>query len=327
MSPCGVGSKVSHPQSFTEAPAWQPAGDGWQPLHGSFFNNGFSVEWHDFTTTHDLDWSKSFHPDGLEICLNLSGRGQVRTKNSTLDLDASTAGYYAQQNSSLEGVRVAGDRHQFVTIELSPGFLAGSGFCGTREVCPHLDTLFSSSRRKRTLLSEPVRMTSEFRHIIMDLRNPPVYEAAQPIWYRAKALEIAAALLFRASAKEELFCERQNRVSQERVRKVVAILNENLAEPPPLEEIGRRVGCSHFYLSRIFSQEMGKSISAHLRDLRMERAAILLREGSMNVTEVAMEVGYSSLSHFSTVFHQTFGCCPGLYPLATLPRNPFAAGR
>jgi AraC-like DNA-binding protein len=28
-------------------------------------------------------------------------------------------------------------------------------------------------------------------------------------------------------------------------------------------------------------------------------------------------VGYNSLSHFSQAFHETFGCCPGLYPLAT----------
>jgi AraC-like DNA-binding protein len=77
-------------------------------------------------------------------------------------------------------------------------------------------------------------------------------------------------------------------------------------------------------LSRIFTQEMGKTISAHLRDLRMERAAALLREGRLNVTQTALEVGYSSLSHFSSAFHGAFGCCPGLYPLAT-PAQQLAA--
>ena len=48
-----------------------------------------------------------------------------------------------------------------------------------------------------------------------------------------------------------------------------------------------------------------------------EQAAELLRAGGHNVTEVAMEVGYNSLSHFSTAFHAAFGCCPGLYPLKT----------
>ncbi len=49
----------------------------------------------------------------------------------------------------------------------------------------------------------------------------------------------------------------------------------------------------------------------------MERAAELLRTGKCNVTEAALEVGYNSLSHFSAVFRETFGCCPGLYPLKT----------
>jgi AraC-like DNA-binding protein len=34
-----------------------------------------------------------------------------------------------------------------------------------------------------------------------------------------------------------------------------------------------------------------------------------------NVTEAALEVGYSSMSHFSQAFCQTMGCCPNLYPL------------
>jgi AraC-like DNA-binding protein len=70
-------------------------------------------------------------------------------------------------------------------------------------------------------------------------------------------------------------------------------------------------------LSRLFAQATGKTISAHLRDLRLERAAELLREGRMNVTAAATEVGYSSLSHFTVAFREAFGCCPGLYPLQT----------
>ena len=55
----------------------------------------------------------------------------------------------------------------------------------------------------------------------------------------------------------------------------------------------------------------------YVRQLRMERAAVLLRSGKFNVSEAALEVGYSSLSHFGPAFHDTFGCCPGLYPLRT----------
>jgi AraC-like DNA-binding protein len=42
----------------------------------------------------------------------------------------------------------------------------------------------------------------------------------------------------------------------------------------------------------------------------------------MNVTEAALEVGYSSLSHFSSAFREVIGCCPGLYPMAPVGRKP-----
>src|SRR5581483_8537563 len=94
---------------------------------------------------------------------------------------------------------------------------------------------------------------------------PPVSDAAAPLWYRAKALEMAATLLFHPS-EDGLFCERQKQLNRERVEKVAAILRAEMAEPPSLEEMGRRVGCSHFHLTRIFTREMGKTISCYLRD-------------------------------------------------------------
>ena len=62
------------------------------------------------------------------------------------------------------------------------------------------------------------------------------------------------------------------------------------------------------------------TISQYQRKLRLERAAELLKAGRHNVTEAAMEVGYSSNSHFSQAFHEMFKCCPGLYPLGAPKR-------
>ena len=144
-----------------------------------------------------------------------------------------------------------------------------------------------------------------------------MYAAAQPLWYQCKALELAVTFLIQPPPEPEMFCTRQQRLAQERVEQVIFLLKQNLAEPPSLEELGKKIGCSHFYLSRIFSAQTGHTITQHLRQLRMERAAELLKSGEHNVTEAALEVGYNSLSHFSAAFHETFGCCPGLYPLKT----------
>ncbi len=313
--------KQPEPWKFTEAPAWEGAGQGWRQLHGDFDDLGYSIEWHDFTTERDLDWSRSFHPGGLEICLNVAGHGEVRAGRRSLELAGSTAGYYAQNGSRLTGMRRGGERHQFITVELSWPFLERHVLPGERGLSPRLNRVFAKTVRDRAAVSEPARLTNEQQQMVMSLRTPPVHAAAQRLWYQAKALEAAAMLLYQPLPGEELFCERYRRLSRERAQKVVAILKEDLANPPALEELGRRIGCSHFHLSRVFTQEMGKTISACLRDLRMERAAGLLREGKMNVTETALEVGYSSLSHFTVAFRETFACCPGLYPLKSRQRN------
>jgi len=304
---------------FSEAAAWKSVGKGWRPLQGSFRDLGYSVEWHDFTTDKDLDWAPSFHPGGVEICLNLAGCGEVRAGSRQLELSPETAGFYFQDKPLLWGRRIGRERHRFLTVEFSVNFLI-------RHIEPKEGGLHPSlkkfiSGRAGAEVSTPIRLSHQHQQLVASLSQPPVATSAQRMWYHGKALEIAATFLYRQEAKEELFCQRQKRLNRERVERVIAILRENLAEPPTLDEIGRRVGCSHFHLSRIFSQEMGRGIFQYLRALRLERAAELLREGEMNVTQAALEVGYSSLSHFSTAFHDAFGCCPGLYPLRTLPTH------
>ncbi len=158
-------------------------------------------------------------------------------------------------------------------------------------------------------------MGADQRNVVATLLQPPVPKAAQALWYQSKALELMAHLLF-APKDPELFCMRQKRVARDRVERTKELLARDVSNPPTLEALGQEVGCSPFYLSRIFSREVGLTIPQFLRNLRMERAAELLRSGRYNVTEAATEVGYASLSHFSKAFCETIGCCPALYPMA-----------
>jgi AraC-like DNA-binding protein len=161
-----------------------------------------------------------------------------------------------------------------------------------------------------------VDLSAEAERMIHSLRQPPIRQAARPLWFESKVLEIIAHQLFEPQPEAELFCDRQKRVARERVQRVVAVLDSNLAEAPDLETLGRQVGCSPYHLSRTFSSETGLTIPQFLRQRRLERAGEMLRSGRRNVTEAALAVGYSSLSHFSQAFREHFGCCPGLYPLA-----------
>jgi AraC-like DNA-binding protein len=301
---------------FTEAGAWRDVGGGWQPLFGNFRGAGFSVEWHDFFAKRDLDWAASFHPGCVELCLNLDGEGFVEGQGRRTEFAPNTAGFYHRKSEPLSARRCANQQHRFLTVEFSCPFLA-KHLAGAEATLHPVVRAAVENCPCEHVSGATVRLSASQQQLIATLRQPPVYATAQPLWFQCKALELALTFFIQPPAEEEMFCTRQQRLAQERVEQVIFLLKQNLAEPLPLEELGKKIGCSHFYLSRIFSAQTGKTITQYLRQLRMERAAELLRGGEFNVTEVALEVGYASLSHFSAAFHETFGCCPGLYPLKT----------
>lgn len=272
-----------------------------------------SVEWHDFQSRHALDWGLSFRPQSVEFCLNLEGRGAVGT-GATGDYAAGTSGYYAVSDDRLAATRHGGDRHQFVTVEFSRAHLRRQLAGSEADLDPQVRRAVFPERAGN-VVSAPQPMGAEQRGVVASLLQPPVPKAAQSLWYQAKALELMAQFLF-TPKDPELFCMRQKRVARDRVERCKQLLARDLADPPTLEALGQEVGCSPFHLSRIFSREVGLTIPQFLRNLRMERAAELLRSGRYNVTEAATEVGYASLSHFSKAFCETIGCCPALYPMA-----------
>lgn len=275
---------------------------------------GWSFEWHDFVPAARVEWGRSFHPQGLEVCLNLSGAGRIVTKKDELEMRPESAALYLSGDTQLTAWREAGQRHQFLTAEFSVDFLRRNLPQGLGQVRPFVQRILDAKKPASAVdASQP--LTPRLRLLVAALRSPPVSGAARTMWFTAKVYEVAAELFFDHTAEEALFCTRQTHVAQERVEKAAALVREHLAEPLALEELGQRVGCSPFYLSRTFTEQMGMTISQFLRQVRLERAAELLRSGKFNVTQAALEVGYSSVGHFSTAFHETFGCCPGLYPL------------
>src|SRR5256714_2389618 len=301
------------PQCAAEQSAWREVKDGWRPLYGDVDSMGVAVEWHDFQTTRNFNWVCTFHPRSLEFCLNLDGRGEIGGAVKT-DYAPTASGYYAVGDEPLRASRLANDHHQFATLEFSRSHLQKQFVENEGDLEPQIRRVIFGDKDE-TIVAPTRPMSIQQRAVVSSLAEPPVSKAAQVLWYQSKALELMAHFLFEPK-DPEFFCMRQKRVARDRVERTKELLGRDLANPPTLEMLGQEVGCSPFYLSRIFSREVGLTIPQYLRNIRMERAAELLRTGRYNVTEAATEVGYSSLSHFSKAFCETIGCCPVLYPAA-----------
>jgi AraC-like DNA-binding protein len=300
-----------------EAAVWDALGGGWECLHGGFCEGGVSIEWHDFACAEPRDWARSFHPDSIELCLNLSGHARLSGGLDSALFGPLTAGFYHAGDPALAAWRLPGERHQFLTLEYSWGFLLQHLRGQQAALHPVIRRVLNPATDGRDV-SSVFRLTPPLRAWLERLRQPPVSGPALGVWYQGQALALMAEFFFKPDNASVIANSRQNQVARERVERVIQILGRQLDEPPSLEALGREIGCSPYHLSRTFSREMGLTLPQYLRQIRMERAAELLKSGRFNVTEAALEVGYSSLSHFSHAFRETMGCCPGLYPLGQL---------
>lgn len=88
------------------------------------------------------------------------------------------------------------------------------------------------------------------------------------------------------------------------------IVNERFCEAVSLRDIARELSVSEQYLSHIFSAAMGMTYSEHLTSLRLRRAAELVQETAMSVTDICYACGYRNFSHFLRSFKRRYGVSP-----------------
>lgn len=99
----------------------------------------------------------------------------------------------------------------------------------------------------------------------------------------------------------------------EPIQDALAYINAHYAEKLTLAEVANKVSFNPEYFSRVFTKEMGINFIAYLNQVRMERAAELLLHTEKKVYEIAEQVGYTSISYFSTAFKKYFGMTPNNY--------------
>ena len=98
------------------------------------------------------------------------------------------------------------------------------------------------------------------------------------------------------------------------MERIMKSINANMSNPAyTVDTMAEDVGISRAQLHRKMKEMTGIATGKFLRNLRMEQAARLLREGKINVAQIADRVGYADQAHFSTAFKSHFGQSPSEY--------------
>ena len=105
-----------------------------------------------------------------------------------------------------------------------------------------------------------------------------------------------------------------------------AFMRSHLDGSIRFDDICKNIGVSRTTLKRLFRQCLNSAVMEHYQNLRLKEACRHLRSGRVNVSQVAYELGYSSLPAFSRQFHRMLGITPREYTLlvhdSVPPRRP-----
>ncbi len=131
------------------------------------------------------------------------------------------------------------------------------------------------------------------------------------IFLEGKALELVAMQLFWLHNRESgPSCLSLSPDERNRIHAAKEALVENLAYPPTVSALSQRFNLSINKLQFGFQEIFGSTVYGFLKEYKLQKAQSLFKQADMNVSEVAWEVGYVNISHFSAAFKKRFGILP-----------------
>jgi AraC-like DNA-binding protein len=201
-------------------------------------------------------------------------------------------------------------------------------------ITPDLDVLSRIARESGSSLSEHPMFRRRVRRVEPQLQS---FRARFLHWARyasgrddLEAEELTLALL-RATCQYDGRRRTPNGTATARtIRRTKEFLEANLTHRLQLADIAAAVHVSPAYLTDLFSRVEGLSLHRYLTQLRLGRALVELPH-TVDITTLALALGFSSHSHFSFVFRRAFGCSPSRFRDATRraarPGRPGALSR
>ena len=96
---------------------------------------------------------------------------------------------------------------------------------------------------------------------------------------------------------------------EERIVDIIKYINGHYAEVT-LENLSENFNLSRPYISKYIKDKTGMNFQDVVREARMRKARMLLKESGHSVESIAEDVGYESVEHFNRLFKKSYGMTP-----------------
>lgn len=206
----------------------------------------------------------------------------------------------------LEGIS---DDLSFYVLRIEPMFLFSNqvDLLQTKYLTP----LYQNRIAFFNLIENDPKITSCITDMIDEYENRKMgYELA----VKALAYELLVLLLRGYIQKIISRKESHEKIqSLKRFEAVLSLMESNYAETIHLEELAGLVNLSTCHFCRTFKQITGRTTTEYLNGVRVRKAAELLEDSDLNITEIALTCGFDSANYFSRIFKRLYGVSPSKY--------------
>lgn len=272
--------------------------DGIRMSHGKFH----------YRECVEMEWQGNL--DIVHLHFNLKGRTTLRSNFSGGDLI-----FGSQQHNMIYGDGTSGVmRNENLYSNIFMIQFTRDAFLRLTEDANDVLKRFS----EKVLAGKSVALSGQ--NLVIDLPMQQAIQAVVNCRYKddlkkmfllSKAIEI---LVMQAEAFNETQATRNVHAKtdrdKERIMYARDYLVKHLDTPPSISELAKITGINEFKLKQGFKEMFKTTVFGYLSDTRLELAKTDLREKKKSMSEIAQQLGYSSVQHFSMAFKKKYGITP-----------------
>jgi AraC-type DNA-binding domain-containing proteins len=253
----------------------------------------------------DLHWH-----DELELLVVTEGSAVFRVDMNDYELKTGEAIFV--NSGELHSGHVAGGQPCSFTAVVFHASLFSSGSIDhlyERYMAPLLERKYQVPVHLRRESADELALLTLLEQIIKANRN---LQLASELAIKGN-LYCIASLLLNLGGPTIRSKQEQESYRMDRLKSVIEFIEQNYSEPISLQQLASHARMSESYFCRFFKKVTTKSPIEYMNSYRVQLAANRLRQSDAKIMEVALDVGFNSLSYFNTVFRQRFGCTPSDY--------------
>lgn len=206
----------------------------------------------------------------------------------------------------------------------APNIVVLSFYCSSNGIKFFENKILKLSLPKRNILAEIVREGKESFNNNFGIPYDRLIRRDNQTFGSEQMIKIYLEMLLIQLQRENISNMNKERISfatKERmegdiVNNIIEYLKENIHENFTFEEICIKFCMGRTHLKTLFKKSTGDGLMAFFRNLKIEEAKKMIREGKNNFTEIAEKLGYTSVHYFSRSFKNCTNMTPSEYVIS-----------